>query len=44
MWFRRWRDIIEDHAQDYGGAENMSVARASLLRHQAAALVEMEQI
>jgi hypothetical protein len=44
LWIRRWKDIVEDHAADYGGAENLSVARVSLVRHQAAALVEMEQL
>lgn len=41
-WFRRFRDLIEDHAADYGG--DLSVARMSLLRRQAASIVECEVI
>ena len=42
-YMRRWKDIIEDHVENYG-PENMSVPRMSLLRHQATALVKMEML
>jgi hypothetical protein len=44
MWVRRYKDLIEDHAACYGGVDHLSVPRLSLLRRQAAALVECELI
>jgi hypothetical protein len=44
MWVRRYKDLIEDHAACYGGEENLSVPRMSMLRRQAAAIVECELI
>jgi hypothetical protein len=44
MWIRRYKDLIEDHADDYGGAAHLSVPRMSMLRRQAAAIIECEQI
>lgn len=44
LWVRRYRDLIEDHANCYGGVDDLSVPRMSLLRRQAAALVEAELI
>jgi hypothetical protein len=44
MWVRRYKDLIEDHAACYGGEEHLSVPRMSMLRRQAAAIVECEQI
>ena len=43
-WVRRYKDLIEDHAACYGGEANLSVPRMSMLRRQAAAIVECEQI
>jgi hypothetical protein len=44
MWIRRYKDLIEDHAACYGGEANLSVPRMSMLRRQAAAIIECEQI
>jgi hypothetical protein len=42
LWVRRCRDLIEDHANCYGGEEHLSVPRMSLLRRQSAQLVQCE--
>jgi hypothetical protein len=44
MWIRRYKDLIEDHAACYGGESNLSVPRMSMLRRQAAEIVECERI
>jgi hypothetical protein len=41
-WVRRYKDLVEDHVGDYGG--DLSVPRMSLLRRQAASLIECELI
>jgi hypothetical protein len=41
-WVRRFKDLIADHTACYGG--DLSVPRLSMLRRQAAAIVECELI
>ena len=43
-WTRRWRDLIEEHAADLGGAETLSVAQRSLIRRAATLEVELEAV
>ena len=43
-WTRRWRDLIEAHASDLGGAGTPSVAQRSLIRRAATLEVELEAI
>lgn len=43
-WTRRWRDLVLAHAQDAGGAENLSEAQSSLIRRVATIEIELEQL
>lgn len=43
-WTRRWRDLVELHSADCGGAEYMSEAKLSLCRRVAALEVQLEQM
>ena len=43
-WTRRWRDLVEAHASDLGGAAYLSEAQRSLIRRAATIEIELEQI
>jgi hypothetical protein len=43
-WTRRWRDLVELHIADLGGADCMSEAQLSLCRRVSAIEVELEQM
>jgi hypothetical protein len=42
QWTRRWRDLVELHASDCGGADTISEAKLSLCRRVAAIEVQLE--
>jgi hypothetical protein len=44
IWVRRFKDLIEDHVACYGGADQMSEPRMTLLRRTAAQIVKCEQL
>ena len=43
-WARRWRDLVELHVSDLGGADNMSEIQRSLLQRISALEVEAEYL
>jgi hypothetical protein len=43
-WTRRWRDLVELHVSDLGGAEACSEAQLSLCRRIATTEVELERL
>jgi hypothetical protein len=43
-WYRRWKDIVELHADDLGGQALLSEAQMSLCRRAATLEVELEHI
>jgi hypothetical protein len=43
-WTRRWRDLVELHIADLGGADRMSEAQLSLCRRVSAIEVQLEQM
>jgi hypothetical protein len=43
-WTRRWRDLVQAHEQDLGGAESLSEAQSSLVRRVATIEIELEQL
>jgi hypothetical protein len=43
-WTRRWRDLVELHIADLGGADLMSEAQLSLCRRVSAIEVQLEQM
>lgn len=43
-WVRRWRDLVELHTADCGGADAISEARLSLCRRISATEVMLEQM
>jgi hypothetical protein len=43
-WARRWRDLIELHVSDLGGAAALSEAQRSLVKRASTIEIELEQI
>lgn len=43
-WARRWRDLVELHAGDLGGADILSEAQLALCRRAATLSIELERI
>jgi hypothetical protein len=43
-WARRWRDLIEAHVADLGGAEALSSAERSLIKRASTLEIELEQV
>jgi hypothetical protein len=41
-WARRWRDLVELHANDLGGSDTLSQAQLSLCRRAATIEIELE--
>jgi len=44
VWVRRFRDVIESHVADLGGADIVSEAERSIVRRAAALTVELERL
>ena len=43
-WVRRWKDLVELHSIDLGGADRASEAQLSLIRRASALTVQIEQM
>jgi hypothetical protein len=44
VWSRRFRDLVESHCNDLGGAETLSEARRQLIRCAVTIEVELERL
>jgi hypothetical protein len=43
-WARRWRDLVELHANDLGGMDSISAAQLALIRRASTIEIELEQL
>ena len=43
-WTRRWKDLVEAHTNDCGGASRLTEAKLSLCRRAATLTVQLEQL